>query len=40
MTPLQFDQIFKIMDKDGSGDMGPMEMVDLLLAYETWLYEK
>lgn len=40
MTELQFEQIFKLMDKDDSGSMQPKEMVNLLIAYETWLYEK
>lgn len=40
MTELQFEQIFKLMDKDKSGSMEPKEMVNLMIAYETWLYEK
>lgn len=40
MTQLQFEQVFTLLDKDGSGFMDPAEMVDLLQAYETWLYEK
>lgn len=40
MTDMQFEQIFALLDKDGNGYMEPIEMVDLLQAYETWLYEK
>lgn len=40
MTPLQFEQVFKLLDKDESGYMDPIEMLDLVQAYETWLYEK
>lgn len=40
MTELQFEQVFKLMDKDSSGRMEPKELVNLLIAYETWLYEK
>ena len=40
MTPLQFEQVFKLLDKDNSGYMEPVEMLDLFRAYETWLYEK
>ena len=40
MTELQFEQVFKILDKDKSGTLSPVEMVDLITAYETWLYEK
>ena len=40
MTQLQFEQVFTLIDKDKSGYMEPKEMVDLLQAYETWLYEK
>ena len=40
MSDLQFEQTFKILDTDGSNYMEPKEMVNLLQAYETWLYEK
>lgn len=40
MTKLQFEQVFRLLDKDGSGYMEPIEMLDLIQAYETWLYEK
>ena len=40
MTELQFEQTFKILDEDENGFMEPCEMVNLLQAYETWLYEK
>ena len=40
MTLFQFDQVFKILDKDNSGYMQPFEMLQLVQAYETWLYEK
>ena len=40
MTDMQFEQIFALLDKDGNGYMEPIEMVDLLQAYETWIYEK
>lgn len=40
MTQLQFEQVFTLIDKDKSGYMEPKEMVNLLQAYETWLYEK
>lgn len=40
MTDLQFQQIFKVVDKNGSGTIQPTEVVDLLQAYETWQYEK
>ena len=40
MTVLQFEQVFKLLDQDGSGAMEPKEMVGLFQAYETWLYEK
>lgn len=40
MSNLQFEQVFKLLDRDGSNSMDPGEMVDLLQAYETWLYEK
>ena len=29
-----------MLDKDNSGYMEPIEMLDLIRAYETWLYEK
>ena len=37
---MQFEQVFALLDRDRSGYMNPEEMVDLLVAYETWLYEK
>ena len=40
MTEMQFEQIFALIDRDESGHMNPVEMVDLVQAYETWLYEK
>lgn len=40
MTKLQFEQIYKILDKDETGTMEPIEMITLLQAYETWKYEK
>ena len=40
LSDLQFEQIFNILDKDKSGMMEPKEMVVLIQAYETWLYEK
>ena len=40
MTPLQFEQIYKLLDKNNNGYMDPIEMIDLIQAYETWLYEK
>ena len=40
MTQLQFEQVFTLIDKDKSGYMEPKEMVNILQAYETWLYEK
>ena len=40
MTDMQFEQIFALLDKDGNGFMEPIEMIDLLQAYETWIYEK
>ena len=40
MTELQFDQLFKVIDVDESGSMIPTEIPGLVVAYETWLYEK
>ena len=40
MTDLQFEQVFKLLDKDDNGKLKPAEIVDLIVAYETWLYEK
>jgi len=40
MTELQFDQVFKLLDKNKNCKMEPDEIVNLLIAYETWLYEK
>ena len=40
MSDLQFEHVFKLIDKDNSGFLDPIEMIDLLKAYETWLYEK
>ena len=40
MTELQFEQVFKLLDKDKSGTLSPEELIDLIVAYETWLYEK
>jgi len=30
MTKLQFEQVFKILDKDESGTLEPIEMISLL----------
>ena len=40
MSDLQFEHVFKLCDKDNSGYLDPIEMVDLFKVYETWLYEK
>ena len=40
MTPLQFEQMFKVLDKDESGSMSPAEIPNLMIAYMNWLYEK
>ena len=40
MTELQFNQVFRLLDKDQNGFMDPTELPELVLAYETWLYEK
>lgn len=40
MTPLQFEQMFKVLDKDESGTMCPGEIPNLMIAYMNWLYEK
>jgi hypothetical protein len=42
MTQMQFEQVFALLnqDQDEKVHMEPKEMVDLLQAYETWLYEK
>ncbi len=50
MSELQFEQIFKLLKKespeqDGEDEvdpdhMHPCEMITLLQAYETWVYEK
>ena len=40
MSDLQFEHCFKLIDKDNSGYLDPIEMIDLFKVYETWLYEK
>ena len=50
MTDMQFEQLFKVLDKTSSnresnGDkpkngLNPPEIPDLVLAYESWLYER
>ena len=40
MSDLQFEHVFKLIDKDHSGYLDPIEMIDLFKVYETWLYEK
>ena len=39
MSNMQFEQLFKVMDTDGSGSICPDEVESLLQAYEMWTYE-
>ena len=39
MSNMQFEQLFKVMDTDGSGYIEPDEIESLLQAYEMWTYE-
>ena len=39
MTPMQFEQLFKVMDENGDNTIEPCEIESLLQAYEMWNYE-
>ena len=40
MTPMQFEQLFKVMDENGDNTIEPFEIESLLQAYEMWNYEQ
>ena len=40
MTNTQYEQLFKVMDSTKTGNITPIELPNVLKAYETWLYEK